>query len=120
MSAVTTTTTIRPEDVIRAHSLRGGEHFVRSRRFLRGSGVFTALGSVLIPLLARAGRYLFTKGVDAANRTAQNMQSGQTFLNSLKSGAKETIHEVAADALRKVRGGGNKRGRKRRYVSITA
>ena len=111
--------TIRPEDVARAHSA-SGEHFTRSRRFLRGLGLFTALGSILVPLLARAGRYLFTKGVDAASRTAQNMQSGQTFLNSLKAGTKDTIHEVATDALRKVSGRGDKKGRKRRYVSITA
>lgn len=116
---------IRPEDVVQAHRLGGSEHFARSRRYLRGSGLFTALGSILVPLLARAGRYLFTKGiVNTANRTAQHMQSGQTFLNSLKAGAKDTIHEVATDALRKVsgRGGGgqHKKTRKRRYVSITA
>ncbi len=82
-----------------------GDHFVKSRKFMRGSGLFSSIGSFLTPILKRLGVYALSRGADFINDASTSLSAGNNIKESLKSAGKKTITRVGSDLLHKVRGG---------------
>lgn len=107
---------ITPDHILRSLD---NQIFVKGRPFLRGSGIFGALGSFLLPLASALGKYLFSKGANLATQTSDNLLQGRSFKESLRDGATGTLNEIRSDIKRKLSGRGKyKRRNTRQYVDI--
>jgi hypothetical protein len=91
----------------------GGNYFSQKRIFVRGGGhpLFSRLLHFAIPLIQRAGRYLFKKGADAAETGYSRFKEGKNLKESFKAGAKRAYDNTKED-LEKLLGGSAKRRRK--------
>jgi hypothetical protein len=98
--------TLRPEGIAQTLST---QHFSKGRAFLRGSGIFSSIGAVLLPILAKVGKYLFPKATEFVADTASGLLDGKSFSDSVKRGAARTIDSVNTDIQRKMRGGGKRK-----------
>jgi hypothetical protein len=84
--------------------------FVKSRKFMRGSGLFSSIGSFLLPILKSVGRYLFSQGSTLVSDASSSLIEGKNFKDSVKSAAQKTVTRIGSDIKKKV---GGKAPRKR-------
>src|ERR1700723_500061 len=94
---------LSPENVAQAFEQ---PTFSRSRNFQRGHGIFAALGSAIIPVLASLSKYLINRGNDFIDNTTQSIKNGATLGESLKQSAFKVYNRVAGDVKKKLNGGG--------------
>ncbi len=92
-----------PNDFLRA--VGGSDDvFVKSRKFMRGSGLFASLGSFISPILKRLSQYAISRGSDFMRDTSAGLAEGKNFKDSFKSAGKRTVTRLGED-FRKFRGG---------------
>jgi hypothetical protein len=80
--------------------------FVKSRKFMRGAGLFTTLGAFLLPIISKLAGYGVSRAADFAKDTSANLIAGNSFRDSIKSSARNVVDRVGGDIQRKVSGGG--------------
>jgi hypothetical protein len=78
--------------------------FVKSRKFMRGSGLFSSIGSFLLPILKSVGRYLFSQGSTLVGDASSSLIEGKNFKDSVKSAAQKTVTRIGNDIKNKVGG----------------
>jgi hypothetical protein len=85
----------------------GGDNqvFVKSRKFMRGAGLFSALGAFLMPILSSLTGYGVSRAADFVKDTSDNLIAGNSFKDSVKTSARNTWNRVGADINKKVSGG---------------
>jgi hypothetical protein len=79
--------------------------FVKSRKFMRGAGLFTSIGAFLLPILKSLGGYALSRTADFVKDTSTNLASGNSFKQSLKTSAQNAANRVGTDIRNKVTGG---------------
>jgi hypothetical protein len=86
----------------------GGDNqvFVKSRKFMRGAGLFSTLGAFLLPLISRLAGYGVSRAADFVKDTSDNLSAGNSFKDSINSSARNIVSKVGSDIQRKVNGGG--------------
>ncbi len=83
----------------------GDDVFVKSRKFMRGSGLFSSIGNFLIPILKRLGGYALSRSADFAKDASSALSEGKNLKESFKSAGNRTLTRVGSDVLHKVHGG---------------
>ena len=79
--------------------------FVKSRKFMRGSGVFSSIANFLVPILKRLGGYALSRTADFAKDASTSLSQGRNLKESFRNAGNKTITRVGSDVLHKVQGG---------------
>ena len=83
----------------------GDDVFVKSRKFMRGSGVFSSIANFLVPILKKLGGYALSRTADFAKDASTSLSQGRNLKESFRNAGNKTITRVGSDVLHKVQGG---------------
>jgi hypothetical protein len=83
----------------------GSDVFIKSRKYMRGAGLFSSIGAFLLPILRSLSGYALSTAANFAGDTSAALAEGKSVKDSVKSSAQKTIRKVGSDIQTKLRGG---------------
>lgn len=114
-------------DAVASAIAQDKHHVVKERAFLRGSGIFSSIGSYLIPMIQKVAKYIYKRGKTFVKETSDRfLNKGDSITESLRRGALRTLGEIGDDirnysssaASSSSSGAGFKRPKRKRYGHI--
>lgn len=94
---------------------RGG-YFASEYPIQRGYGFLSALRRFAIPILKKTGMYLGKRLLSTGQNVMEDMDRGKSFKEASRDRFRESTQNIKQDALRKLKGGGNKRKKRSRKI----
>ncbi|GFT20339.1 uncharacterized protein TNCV_1009381 [Trichonephila clavipes] len=92
----------------------GDPYFSSDFPIQRGYGFFSNLRRYAFPLMIQAGKYLGKRLLTSGHNIVEEVSQGKSFRNATRDQLRQSGREITTDILRKLKGGGIRKGIKRK------
>ncbi|GFX53923.1 uncharacterized protein TNCV_1154541 [Trichonephila clavipes] len=97
----------------------GDPYFSSDFPIQRGYGFFSNLRRYTFPLMIQAGKYLGKRLLTSGRNIVEEVSQGKSFRNAARDQLRQSGREITTDILRKLKGGGIRKGLGDAYFDLT-